>query len=240
MTLKLSFTSEQKWVIGGLSVALAAAAPAFFMKSDGGHGAKAGPVEVIETKGEAVQILESQWTPRSMSGEEQKNLEELMKIDINHADKEHLGTLPNVGEGSASRIIEYREAHGCFRDVDELQEVRGFGGKSKFEGIKDHIRVDLTGCEFKSPPDEDGDPPARKRSRRGSDSPDAADGGLVNINTATLSELDALPGVGKTTAQKIIDYRNDNGSFGSVDDLMNVPGIKEGTFNKFKDLVTTN
>ena len=49
--------------------------------------------------------------------------------------------------------------------------------------------------------------------------------GIVDINSATLSELDALPGVGPSTAQAIIDYRTANGPYASVDDLLNVRGI---------------
>ena len=49
--------------------------------------------------------------------------------------------------------------------------------------------------------------------------------GTVDINSATLSDLDALPGVGPSTAQAIIDYRVANGPFASVDDLLNVRGI---------------
>ena len=49
--------------------------------------------------------------------------------------------------------------------------------------------------------------------------------GIVDINSATLSDLDALPGVGPSTAQAIIDYRTANGPYVSVDDLLNVRGI---------------
>ena len=49
--------------------------------------------------------------------------------------------------------------------------------------------------------------------------------GIVDINSATLSDLDALPGVGPSTAQAIIDYRIANGPYASVDDLLNVRGI---------------
>jgi competence protein ComEA len=63
-------------------------------------------------------------------------------------------------------------------------------------------------------------------------------GGLVNINTATLEELDSLPGIGPVTAQKIIDYRQNNGLFNRIEDIMNVPGIAEGTFAKIRDLIT--
>ncbi len=62
--------------------------------------------------------------------------------------------------------------------------------------------------------------------------------GKVNINTASLSELDSLPGIGPTYAQRIIDYRNNNGGFKSIDELKNVKGIGDKTFDKFKESVT--
>jgi competence protein ComEA len=63
-------------------------------------------------------------------------------------------------------------------------------------------------------------------------------GGLVNINTATLEQLDALQGVGPSTAQKIIDYRTANGPFSSIDDIKNVSGIGDAKFAAMKDAIT--
>ncbi len=62
--------------------------------------------------------------------------------------------------------------------------------------------------------------------------------GLVDINRASAAELDALPGVGPSTAQKIVDDREANGPFSTPEDLMRVPGIGAKKFDALKDLVT--
>lgn len=64
------------------------------------------------------------------------------------------------------------------------------------------------------------------------------DGSLVNINTATKEELMTLPGVGESKANSIIKYRDDNGGFRTIEDIMNITGIKEGLFNKIKEKIT--
>ena len=61
---------------------------------------------------------------------------------------------------------------------------------------------------------------------------------LVNINTATLNELDTLPGIGPVTAKYIIDYRTAKGPFKRKEDLMKVSGISSSKYAKLKDLVT--
>lgn len=66
----------------------------------------------------------------------------------------------------------------------------------------------------------------------------ATPGATVNLNTATLEHLDALPGVGPVTAQHILDWRTEHGSFASVDDLLDVPGIGDKTLADLRDLVT--
>ena len=62
-------------------------------------------------------------------------------------------------------------------------------------------------------------------------------GGRVHLNSATLEELDTLPGIGPVTAQKILDYREENGAFGSVDELDAVPGIGPARMEQLRDLV---
>lgn len=64
--------------------------------------------------------------------------------------------------------------------------------------------------------------------------------GKININTASEAELDKLPGVGPSTAAKIIEYRNKYGKFKKVQDIMNVYGIGQSKFDKMKDMIAVD
>ena len=62
--------------------------------------------------------------------------------------------------------------------------------------------------------------------------------GKININTATESQLLEITGIGVTRAAAIVQYREEHGGFGSIEDIMQVSGIKEGTYEKIKDEIT--
>ena len=59
----------------------------------------------------------------------------------------------------------------------------------------------------------------------------------INLNTATLEQLETLPGIGRKTAERILEYRTKSGSFKRIEELMNVKGIGEKSFLKLKPLV---
>lgn len=66
----------------------------------------------------------------------------------------------------------------------------------------------------------------------------ATAGAVVNINTADSAQLDTLPGIGPSTAEKIVAYREENGPFSVIEEIMDVPGIGAGKFAEIRDLIT--
>lgn len=104
------------------------------------------------------------------------------------------------------------------------------------QAVKDgqQIRVPAKGAQKAAANDTAGTKTAASAKAGGSE--DA--GGLVNINTADEKALDTLPGVGPATAQKIIEYRENEGAFQSPEDIMKVRGIGKAKYEKMKDKIT--
>jgi competence protein ComEA len=178
-------------------------------------------------------------------------------VDVNSADVKTLETLPGIGSTLADRIVAGRPYHS----VDDLAKVKGLS-KSKINGIQDKItfgtgttttKKSTTKSSKKTTTPETSatdtgstktrsstaSEPSRSKavSPTGSSSGKLPPGQTVNINTATAEQLDALPGIGPSKAQAIIDYRNEHGRFNSIEDIQNVKGIKEGEFSKIKDSI---
>lgn len=68
----------------------------------------------------------------------------------------------------------------------------------------------------------------------------ADSGGLVNINLASVEELSTLPGIGPAIAGRVVEYRESHGGFRVIEDIKQVRGIGDATFEKLKDLITVN
>lgn len=80
--------------------------------------------------------------------------------------------------------------------------------------------------------------PVGGSSSTGTGSASAASGELINLNTATVDELETLPGIGEVLAQRIIDYRTEHGPFASVEDLLDVSGIGDAKLEDLRSEVT--
>jgi len=80
--------------------------------------------------------------------------------------------------------------------------------------------------------------PQAAKAGAGASKAKAAASNPVNLNSASVAQLETLPGIGASTAQRILEYRQKNGSFKKIEELMNVKGIGEKSFLKLKPLIT--
>jgi competence protein ComEA len=87
-------------------------------------------------------------------------------------------------------------------------------------------------------PAEGEDRPASVSTAQSSAAEDTSPLYPININTASVEELQLLPGIGESKAESIVEYREANGLFASIEDIMEVSGIGQSTFDEFKELIT--
>jgi len=178
-------------------------------------------------------VLRQAWAARPTE------IEPVLRIDLNRADRAELLQLPGVGDKLAQRIETYRRDHGPFRRVDELRRVPGFGPK-----MLERLRPFLTVEPPEDEDDEDDDPPAPAMGGKGKpDRPATAKQGLdpsraIDVNRASATELQRLPGIGPKLADRIIAAR-EKAPFKSVNDLRKVSGIGPKTLDKLRPFVTT-
>lgn len=180
-------------------------------------------------------------------------------VDVNSADVKTLETLPGIGPVLAQRIIEGRP----YKTLADLGKVKGLS-KAKLDAIKDDLTFgsvptpaketakkekavkSTTTAESKArqqttsaPAQQTGPkkPQAAPLTSTGRAPASLTPGQKININKATVEELDRLPGIGPAKAKAIIDYRNQNGDFKTIEDIQKVKGIKAGEFSKLADFI---
>jgi competence protein ComEA len=160
------------------------------------------------------------------------------RVDLNRASRTELQNLPHVGPKLADNIVSHREANGQFNSVDELRSVYGVGNAT-FNKLYPWLAVDDD-----APDDWERDVETLIRKPRGQTAPAApkqksnkVTDKVININKATIAELETLPNIGKVMAQRIIEERTKK-PFTSVADLDRVSGIGPKRLEALKDLVT--
>lgn len=151
--------------------------------------------------------------------------------DLNTADQAELGQIPGVGPKLAAAIADHRTANGPFRSVEDLRAVKGVGPKT-LEKVRVHVRAQA--------PEGDGaeaGPPVLERWK-----PKPASAGArklqpgdppIDVNTASLEDLQRLPGVGAITARNIAAAR----PFRTAADLDRVKGIGPKTMDKIRPFI---
>jgi competence protein ComEA len=157
-----------------------------------------------------------------LRGDSPREREARPRVDLNRAEVKDLRTLPGVGAGVAQRIKDYRDEHGDFERVDDLRHVAGVGPKM-VEQVRPWLQV--------APPEATSAP--RMPIKAG---PPA---GLIDVNSADVTQLQQLPGIGPKLSQRIVDERTLRGRFNSVDDLRRVAGIGAKTLEKLRPLIVT-
>ena len=167
-----------------------------------------------------------------------------LPMDLNRATAEDLDAIPGIGPALAKSIVDYRQAHGPFKKVEDLSEVRGIGPQN-LQKLKPYLG--LGSPEAIAPPDwkaamttgksltgnylesQEGRLPGSK-SNIGPKTP----GGVIDPNRASQEDLETLPGIGPVLAQRIIDYRRAHGPYKKIADLRKVSGIGPKKLEKIK------
>jgi competence protein ComEA len=163
------------------------------------------------------------------------------RVDLNTATRGELLQLPGVGPALAERIEEYRRLHGGYAGVDDLLKVGGIG-PTTLERLRPLVEVrplakmDAVGATAKGQT-----PVLAVPNSTAAKAPKKATGlaGPINVNRASLQELQQLPGIGPKISQRIVDERTKK-AFASVDDLRRVPGIGPKTLDKLRPYVTVD
>jgi competence protein ComEA len=184
-------------------------------------GEPPGGVELLATLG-----AESPLAQRDSAIRRGRPLAQDEQINVDLAPAGELARLPKVGPRLAKTIVADRQAHGPFGSLDGLDRVAGIG-PGLLKTIGPHVvfsgacRGEACLARGSAPPGPSGD--ARVAP--------------TNINTATLAELDALPGIGPVKARAILRYREEHGEFAAVEGLAAVPGLSGAALARLKERV---
>ncbi len=142
-----------------------------------------------------------------------------IKYDLRTCTKEELQQIPRIGPSRAQTIIEYREQIG-FNSLKDIKQIKGIGDAT-FEIIKPYL------IEF----GEEEIPKSVKKNT-------SLNHNKININIANIEELTQLPGIGPAKAKKIVQKREELDGFKSIEQITEVKGIGEKSFEKLKNNIT--
>lgn len=134
------------------------------------------------------------------------------KLNLNRTDVNSIRALPGMTPTLSKRIYEFVQVRGEVKDMNEFLGVKGLT-KRRLRELEKYATV------------------------VGGHSGQVAWGDKLNLNFASRDEIKSLPGIGKKMAEKIVEFRNNNGGFFSLEDLKEVPGLTEKTIKKFIDKV---
>jgi len=197
-------------------------------------GEAPGQVQLLATLGAG-----SPSAQRDSATRQGRPLEPGERIDVDLASASELSRLPRVGPRLAKVIVADRQEHGAFGSVAGLDRVSGVG-PGLLKVIAPHVVFSGavgprgSGADFLvsgTPSCRSTAPQPRCPSAQGAPAP-------LNINSATVTELDGLPGVGPAKAAAILQYRAQKGLFTTVEDLARVPGFGAAAVSRLRERVT--
>jgi len=184
------------------------------------------PPPAVVNAGEPVdsdQLLEASVKELEEAEARSRPLKEGERIDPNRASEVELDRLPGVGEVTAKRIVEEREAEGPFTNVEDLARVSGIGTKT--------VARLASFLNLENPPPVPAVHPLPGFPLLQSENSDRS--GLIDLNHASAEELEELPGIGPSLAEKILAARAEQ-PFGNLSDLERVSGIGSRTLERLR------
>jgi competence ComEA-like helix-hairpin-helix protein len=155
------------------------------------------------------------------------------RIDADRAGAMELARLPRIGLALAKAIVADRETHGPFGSLERLDRVPGIG-PGLITAIQGKVRFSAVlppGGRANGPVTAPGPLPSPGLPAP----PPAGPPAPLDLNSATTSELEALPGIGPARARSIIEFRQRHGSFSTVDDLGRVPGMGRAAVARLRE-----
>lgn len=192
-------------------------------------------VAILLTRGQ------SYWSTTTRPLQLDNDLPLRFQLDLNEADRATLLQIPGVGEKMADRIITFREANGPFHSLQQLLEIQGIGSATlerlrPWVEVKGEVQPTKASATKKQALIVRVDGPAKPPVSAPANNAPAKSGNLagpIDINTASLEELQKLPKVGLKRAQQIIDARS-KGPFRTLDDLRRIPGFGAKTLESLR------
>ena len=206
----LSVTPQERLALGVTVLLLAAGAGARILSPN------PSPVQWLQNAEPAADTRVDDARPPRRAAESARERERVRaralaegeRIDPNRASADEIDRLPRVGPALAGRIVAWREAHGPFRSLADLDSVPGVG-PALLEELAPHLQL-----------------PAAATARA------TAKTVALDVNRASAAELDALPGIGPVLARRVVQWREREGPFRSIEELEQVPGIGPSLLGK--------
>jgi competence ComEA-like helix-hairpin-helix protein len=166
-------------------------------------------------------------------------------VELNTANIESLVELPGIGPSMAEKIITYRVEIGGFSYIEQLMEIPGIG-EAKVNGLIPYVSIDTSLVKILiKKPDDDFKEDTTKKETITSDTLSLwpiklKSGETLELNGAKIEDLQRLPGIGLTFAQRIYDYRTRLGGFYAVEQLKEVAGLGEAKYVVLQPYLSLN